>query len=138
MNAFLGKFQLCHIPEIVKVRKRNFEFYQNSLPEYWSQNSEKSLISSFAYGTFVSNRLELFRHLKLNGIESRPLVCGSMGRQPFWIKRYGETRLPIADRVHDYGIYLPNHAQLTSEDILYVSEIFKEIAEPLIQNSVKT
>ena len=61
-----------------------------------------------------------------------------MGRQPFWIKRYGETRLPIADRVHDYGIYLPNHAQLTSEDILYVSEIFKEIAEPLIQNSVKT
>ena len=135
MNAFLGKMQLVQIPEIVKVRKRNFELYQNSLPEYWSQNSEKSLVSSFAYGTFVKNRLEVFKHLKLNGIESRPLVCGSMGRQPFWIKRYGETRLPVADLVHDHGIYLPNHAQLTPEDILYVSEIFKEVAEPYNSNS---
>lgn len=138
MNAYLGKMQLSSIPEIVKIRKRNFELYRKALPDYWSQNSEKSIISSFAYGTFVRNRLEVFRHLKLKGIESRPLVCGSMGRQPFWINRYGETRLTIADRVHDYGIYLPNHAQLTPEDILYVSEMFKEVAEPLIQNLVKT
>ena len=135
---FVPKKPISRYAGIVKSRKRNFELYRQALPDYWSQNSEKSIISSFAYGTFVRNRLEVFRHLKLKGIESRPLVCGSMGRQPFWINRYGETRLTIADRVHDYGIYLPNHAQLTPEDILYVSQMFKEVAEPLIQNLVKT
>jgi len=54
-----------------------------------------------------------------------------MGRQPFWIKRYGVTHLTVADRVHDFGLYLPNHANITPDDISYVARCFKEVAEPL-------
>jgi len=131
LNAYLGILQLQRLPEIISIRKRNYELYQKALPEFWSQISQKSLVSSFAYGTFVNNRLEVFSHLKASGIECRPLVCGSMGRQPFWIKRYGEERLPVADLVHDYGLYLPNHARITPEDIAYVANCFHSVAKPI-------
>ena len=131
LNAFLGRGQLQRLPDIAKAREHNFALYRKALPEFWSQRSERSFVSSFAYGTFVKNRLAVFHHLKSNGIECRPLVCGSMGRQPFWIKRYGVTHLTVADRVHDFGLYLPNHANITPDDISYVARCFKEVAEPL-------
>lgn len=129
LNAFLGSLQLKRLPEIVQIRARNFAHYQKALPEFWSQSSQASFVSSFAFGTFVRNRLELSKHLLSHGIECRPLVCGSMGRQPFWIKKYGVTHLPIADKVHDYGLYLPNHANLSPSDIDYVAECFRQVAK---------
>ena len=54
-----------------------------------------------------------------------------MGLQPFWIKKYGVTHLPVADKVHDYGLYLPNHANITPEDIAYVAEQFRAVAQPI-------
>ncbi|MCB9177164.1 MAG: aminotransferase class I/II-fold pyridoxal phosphate-dependent enzyme [Caldilineae bacterium] len=131
LNAFLGLQQLRKLPEIVQLRSRNFERYRENLPKLWVQRSEGSFVSSFAYGTFVRNRLELARHLRGMGIECRPLVCGSMGRQPFWIRRYGAMNLDVADRVHDYGLYLPNHAALTADDISYITNCVNEVAIPL-------
>ena len=131
LNAYLGRLQLKRLPEIVKVRARNFELYRQALPEFFAQHSPDSFVSSFAFGTFAANRLELSKHLLAKGIECRPLVCGSMGRQPFWIKKFGVTHLPIADKVHDYGLYLPNHANITPEDINYVAEQFRAVAQPL-------
>jgi CDP-6-deoxy-D-xylo-4-hexulose-3-dehydrase len=87
-------------------------------------------LSSFAFGTLVKNRLQVYQYLNENGIESRPLICGSMGLQPMWIRKYGKLNLPNADIVHEYGIYLPNHASLNELDIKYICEKFNEIAEP--------
>jgi CDP-6-deoxy-D-xylo-4-hexulose-3-dehydrase len=130
LNAYLGRLQLKRLPEIAQVRARNFELYRQALPEFWSQSSEGGFVSSFSFGTYAKNRLEVARHLLAQGIECRPLVCGSMGRQPFWIKKYGVTRLPVADKVHDFGLYLPNHANITPEDIAYVAKHFREVAQP--------
>ena len=130
LNAYLGRLQLKRLPEIAKVRARNFELYRQALPEFWSQSSEGGFVSSFSFGTYAKNRLEVSKYMLAQGIECRPLVCGSMGRQPFWIKKYGVTRLPIADKVHDFGLYLPNHANITPEDIAYVAKHFREVAQP--------
>ena len=130
LNAYLGRLQLKRLPEIAQVRARNFELYRQALPEFWSQSSEGGFVSSFSFGTYAKNRLEVSKHMLAQGIECRPLVCGSMGRQPFWIKKYGVTRLPIADKVHDFGLYLPNHANITPEDIAYVAKHFREVAQP--------
>lgn len=130
LNAYLGRLQLKRLPGIAQARARNFELYRQALPEFWSQSSEGGFTSSFAFGTYAQNRLEVSRHLLAHGIECRPLVCGSMGRQPFWIKKYGVTHLPVADKVHDYGLYLPNHANITAEDIAYVAKHFREVARP--------
>ncbi len=130
LNAYLGRLQLKRLPEIAAIRARNFELYRKALPEFWCQTSEGGFVSSFSYGTYAKNRLEVSRHLLAQGIECRPLVCGSMGRQPFWIKKYGVTHLPVADKVHDFGLYLPNHANISPEDIAYVAKHFREVAQP--------
>ena len=57
------------------------------------------------------------------GIETRPLVCGSMGRQPFWIKEYGEVRLDFADKVHEYGLYVPNNHEMSEQEVQYVCDV---------------
>jgi CDP-4-dehydro-6-deoxyglucose reductase, E1 len=131
LNAFLGMSQLKKMPEIAKLRAKHFSVYDRCIDSrFWRQSSRCAELSSFAFGTFVENRLETFHALKDAGIESRPLICGSMGRQPFWIKKYGELPLKIADKVHYNGIYLPNHANLDEEKIHYMAEVFNRVAEP--------
>ncbi|MEO6539649.1 MAG: DegT/DnrJ/EryC1/StrS family aminotransferase, partial [Ferruginibacter sp.] len=132
LNAFLGLGQIKKMDRIVATRAANFELYKKYLGEnYFFQKSDTDILSSFAYGTFAQNRLEVSHHLKSHKIECRPLVCGSMGRQPFWIKKYGEMHLPNADKIHDFGLYLPNHDKITAEEIQFVSEKFKEVAIPI-------
>ncbi len=131
LNAFIGISQLDKMDEIIKVRENNYNFYNKFLDgKYWKQESKFSELSSFAYGTIVENRMEVFNHLKKNNIEVRPLICGSMGKQPFWIKKYGHTPLEVADVIHDYGLYLPNHLYLDEEKIKFVCDKFKEVAVP--------
>jgi CDP-6-deoxy-D-xylo-4-hexulose-3-dehydrase len=131
LNAFIGISQLDKMEEIIKVRENNYNFYNKYLEgKYWKQESKYAELSSFAYGTIVENRMEVFNHLKKNNIEVRPLICGSMGKQPFWIKKYGHTPLEVADVIHDYGLYLPNHLYLDEEKIKFVCEKFKEVAIP--------
>ena len=131
LNAFIGISQLDKMNEITRVRQHNFELYNKFLEgKYWSQESEFDQLSSFAFGTIVENRIEVFNHLKKHDIEVRPLICGSMGKQPFWIKKYGHTPLEVADVVHDYGLYLPNHLYLDEEKIKFVTDKFKEVAIP--------
>jgi len=130
ISAFIGIRQLDKMTAVRAVRERNFRRYRDQLGDFWSQRSEHDALSSFAYATFLENRLEVFQQLRAAQIESRPLVCGSMGRQPFWIDRFGPTHLPVADAVHDNGIYLPNHASLTDDEIDEVVQTFRRFARP--------
>ena len=131
LNARLGIEQLKKIDKISKIRHLNFRRYKNQLPNFWSQKSGLDLISSFGYATFVKNRLEVYKFLKLKKIQTRPLICGNMGQQPFLKKRsFSNKDLINSKYVDAYGIYLPNHANLNFKDIDYVSRVFKEVAEP--------
>jgi CDP-6-deoxy-D-xylo-4-hexulose-3-dehydrase len=130
LNAFLGINQLKKINKISKVRNKNFYYYKKNLIDFWCQESLSNFISSFAFGTLVENRLEVFKYLKKFNIETRPLICGNIGRHPFWIKKYGKQELKNADIVHDYGLYLPNNFNLRKKDIDYISKKFKEVAIP--------
>lgn len=129
LQAFLGRSQLKKLDQIGVIRQRNFNLYRKYLDGFFSQSSPTELLSSFAYGTFVENRLEVAHFLQQEGIESRPLICGNIARHPFWIKEYGIDRnLPNADKVHDYGMYLPNHHNLSEPDISRIATAFKKVA----------
>lgn len=137
LNAFLGISQLKRINDIVNIRERNYNLYKNKLSsKFYSQSNESDVLSNFAFGTFVKNRIEVFKFLKNSEIETRPLICGSMGRQPFWIKNFGELHMPVADLVHDNGIYLPNNLKINKDKIEYISEKFLEIAEPIFLDKI--
>jgi CDP-4-dehydro-6-deoxyglucose reductase, E1 len=131
LSAFLGLSQLDKMDAIAKHREQVFNWYKKELStDFWYQSSDTSNLSAFAYGIFIQNRIEVFSHLRKNSIETRPLICGSMGRQPFWIKRYGMLNLKNADVVHDYGIYLPIHFNISEEQVSYICKKFKEVAQP--------
>lgn len=131
LQAFLGRSQLQTIERITEIRQSNFETYRRLLNDYYSQESENSVTSSFAFGTLVANRNEVHAHLSKNRIECRPLICGNIGRHPFWLNKFGPSKLPLSDTVHDYGIYLPNHHNLTTDDVERVCNVFKDVAVPL-------
>ena len=63
-----------------------------------------------------------------NDIECRPLICGSINQQPFYKewKYKKDTETPNADRIHKYGLYVPNHPLLKEDDILRICDIINE------------
>ena len=133
INAFLGIKQLEVITKYCNKRQELFKCYRDQLSNFWQQKSNTEFVSAFAYGTLVNNPEEVWQNLKENGIESRPLICGSMGLQPFWKKKYGNYySLRYADQVHNNGIYLPINADMTERDVSYVCQKFKKIAIPSV------
>ncbi|MEP0191871.1 MAG: DegT/DnrJ/EryC1/StrS family aminotransferase [Erythrobacter sp.] len=129
LQAFIGRGQIAKLDEIGSIRARNFDIYSDLLTEFFQQKSASEFLSSFAYGTLVENRLEVFEALKAQKIECRPLICGNIARHPFWLREYGVKSLLNADVVHDFGIYLPNHHNLTEDDVVRVADVFRSVAQ---------
>ena len=106
ISAFLGLRQLEKLKKVCNKRHDLFNNYKKLLSGFWCQASGCSLTSSFAYGTFVKNPDAVFSYLRDCNIESRPLICGSLGMQPYWQKYSGGfTSLSVANIVHKNGIY---------------------------------
>ena len=130
LQAFLGINQLNRLDEIVEKRNQNYNLYKSLFDNsFWRPpaSTEHRYISSFAYPVIHPKRAEIVQKLKDNDIDSRPLICGSLGKQPFWIKKYGPTDLKNADHVNDYGFYLPNNHQLEAEEIHCIKETIGEL-----------
>ena len=130
LNAFIGIQQMKVLNKKIKTRFRNFKIFSKNLSNFWSQKSEAKIISNFGYALMVKNRSEVFNFLKKNKIETRPLICGNMGQQPFWIKKYKRPTLPNAEKVHKFGLYLPNHENLTAKQVEFICDKVKIIAKP--------
>ena len=127
LQAFLGLQQLMKIDKIVDARQKNFNDYCELLPIEWGLDVRNhDLVSNFAYPVIVDSPSLVAKKLSEAGVESRPLICGSISRQPFWYERYGKTKLPNADLVHDFGMYLPNNPDMSREEIEYISSFVRE------------
>ena len=70
-------------------------------------------ISFVALASSREHRERVGAALRAEGIETRPLGGGSMGRQPFWVDRFGAQPLPVADRLHETSFMPPNHPYLS-------------------------
>jgi len=62
------------------------------------------------------------KHLEANGVETRPVICGNLARQP--ALAHVEHRVPHpltgADRVMDCGLYWGTHPMMEPAEIAYV------------------
>ena len=125
LQAYIGLGQIDKLDEWGEQRERNFESYQTLIDnDYWKVKPQKdSFISNFAYPVIHPNRNKIVKELQDNNIEVRPMICGSMGTQPFYIKEYGKLELPNVSEVDRYGFYIPNHPKLTYDEILFISKI---------------
>lgn len=131
LQAFIGLSQLDKIDNFSKRRNENYKIYQSLIKNnYWKiKDFDNCYYSNFAYPIITPNIESLANELISSGVECRPLVCGSIGLQPFWIKIYGETKFDFADTVHHYGLYVPNNQDLTESDIKFICDIVNKHTE---------
>ena len=73
--------------------------------------------------------IQIVKKLQENKVEVRPMICGSMGTQPFYVKNYGKKVLPNSSIIDKYGFYIPNHPGLNEDDILKITNIIKSISK---------
>jgi len=127
LQAYIGLTQIDRLDDWGKKREHNYNLYQDSIKTEWKPKSYvDSLTSNFAYPVIHSNREQIVKKLQENKVEVRPMICGSMGTQPFYVKNYGELKLPNVSIIDKCGFYVPNHPKLTPDEILFISNIVNE------------
>ena len=136
LNAFIGLGQLRRLNQISKTRHSNHVKYHNLLSSRFmvqQLGALDTIISSihFAIVAKESNpfcynpsleRDTIVKALKSNKIETRRFTAANIGRHPFWIKGFGLASFPVADRLYNCGLFLPNHPSMTSEDVERVAQ----------------
>jgi CDP-6-deoxy-D-xylo-4-hexulose-3-dehydrase len=125
LQAFLGIEQLKTMHEFSLIRNRNFKIYQTKIKNnFWKiTDFDFCFYSNFSYPIITPKIKELVEELKKHNVESRPLICGSIGKQPYWVNLYGELNLNFANIVHDHGLYLPNNHLMSEEEISQLCDI---------------
>jgi CDP-6-deoxy-D-xylo-4-hexulose-3-dehydrase len=128
LQAFLGIEQLKKLDYIIKKRNENFNLYYNLLDDsIWKPEiRDTDYISNFAYPIIHEKRDEIVENLNKNNIENRPLLAGSLGKQPYWYERYGLAKLASVDDVDTNGFYLPNNHQMGKNEINKICKIINE------------
>lgn len=125
INGFLGNSQLPYLDEIVFKREGNFKLFHYVSKKnddfYPSNFSHMDTVSNFAYPLIMKDeeKTEKYksRFLK-NGVEMRPIIAGSMVRQPFYRKYITEHgKCENADFIHDNGLYFGNNPEMTQSEL---------------------
>jgi len=126
LQAFLGIEQMKKIDHIVSSRQRNFDMYVDIVSPSWGLDvSDHDVVSNFTFPVIARNVSNTVNLLKEAGVESRPLICGSISRQPFWYMRYGHASFKNADIIHDFGLYVPNNPDMTEDEVKEVASIIR-------------
>jgi CDP-4-dehydro-6-deoxyglucose reductase, E1 len=134
LNARLGLSQLGKIERVVARRVENHRIYQSRFTGaegFHCQINPRATICSMSFAAVAASlkhRDVVAAQLRTHGVETRPVAGGSMGRQPFWIERYGAQELPVADRIHERSFSLPNHPGLSASDIAEICDIVLALA----------
>lgn len=126
LQAFIGLGQIDKLDDICKKRNENYQIYQEELSDLKPYMKSIGFSSNFAYPIIHKDRDIIVKNLQEANIEVRPMICGSMGTQPFYVKQYGRNELPNVTEIDKYGFYIPNHPGLSKEDILKITTIIKD------------
>ena len=128
LQAYIGLTQIDKLKDWGERREYNYNLYQELIENnYWKpKTQEHSFTSNFAYPVIHPERNTIVEKLRVNEVEVRPMICGSMGTQPFYAKEYGVLKLPNVTDIDEFGFYVPNHPKLTIEQIKFISNIINE------------
>ncbi len=131
LQAYIGLAQIDKIDDWGKKREHNYNLYYSLIKnDYWKPKSyHNSLTSNFAYPIISPHRDKIVKELQKNKVEVRPMVCGSMGTQPFYVKKYGRLELPNVTEVDRHGFYVPNHPSLIEEEIEFICDIINKVID---------
>lgn len=129
--GFIGCEQLKYIEEINNKRNQNFFCYQNAIsqnPDFQKLDiTDMTFVSNFAYPIICKDK-ETFNKYKekFSDVEIRPIVGGSMSKQPFYLDIFPQRyKCPNAEKIHEVGFYIPNNPELTGVEIEKICNLLK-------------
>lgn len=131
IQGFLGSDQLKYLDTMINIRDRNYrelekiylntDFIKMTVPDM-------TKISNFAFALICKTKAQRDKYMQLaksKGIEIRPVVCGNVKNQAFFIKHVkGKFHLPNAEKIHNAGFYFGNNPELTKEEIKLLVKTF--------------
>ena len=119
LQAFIGLRAIDKLDKYTDIRNKNFHYYLNNIKnnELNIQNSSDCFISNFAMPIVSKNKETIVKNLIENNIECRPLIAGNLGNKPFWYENFEEIYMKNSELIDKYGFYIPNHQDLTQEQL---------------------
>lgn len=139
LDAFLGLRQLERLDDMLERRRRIWDEYDRHMMDAaWRPVPPVgSRVAGFAWPLLSPERSALAAVLELRGVETRPLVCGSIGRQPWFVDRYGAVPLRVADLVHAHGLYVPINPQLSEDEVKEIAQLCLEAGSGSVRRAVE-
>lgn len=123
LQAFIGLKVIDRLDEYSNKRRNNFFNYKDKIKENDINLIEREgdFVSNFAIPMLNRKRDEIVKELQNNNIEVRPLIAGNMANKPMWGKK--QKDLPNCDLIDKFGFYIPNHQDLTINEIDLITNI---------------
>lgn len=128
LQAFIGLRAIDKLDGYSNNRNINFKRYLKFIKKNELQilDLDTNFISNFAFPIVNKNKNKIIEKLIKNNIEVRPLIAGDMSKKPMWFEYYGEQHLPNSELVNEFGFYIPNHQDLTEDEINWICKIINE------------
>tara|TARA_R110000803_G_scaffold154771_4_gene219559 strand:- start:41 stop:1210 length:1170 start_codon:yes stop_codon:yes gene_type:complete len=125
LQAFIGLRVIDRLDDYAEKRRVNFFKYQDKIKHNTLDIGERTgdYISSFAIPIVNGRRNELVKKLQTAGIEVRPLIAGNMANKPMWLHENEPVSLPNCEDLDKFGFYIPNHQDLTEDNIKTITNI---------------
>lgn len=128
IQAVIGLGQLDKLEWTIKRRSENHELYRTRLGRnfYIQKYSSDMEVCSIHFAILAQNseqRDKIARALTKNSIETRLYSAGNLGLHPFWYDNYGKFQAPMATRIYNCGLFLPNNPSLEPKDIEFISNV---------------
>ncbi len=127
VQGAFGSIQLKKLPSFVEARRNNTEDWNKKLDRFseffdFQVETKNAKSSCFGYPLICNpnrgvNRKELVYHLNKSGIETRPIICGNITRQPA-MKKYNHRivgELENSNLIMDQAFSFGNHQALNEE-----------------------
>jgi CDP-6-deoxy-D-xylo-4-hexulose-3-dehydrase len=126
LQAFIGLRAIKKLDDYSKKRRQNFKYYISKLKTNLLDLGEKpnDYISSFAIPVVHPKRNDIIKDLIDNGVEVRPLIAGNMANKPMW--KGDKEGLNNCELIESQGFYIPNHQDLSKEDIDIIVNIINK------------
>lgn len=119
LQAFIGLRAIDKLDNYAGTRNKNFHYYLDNIKnnELNIQVNSEDFVSNFAMPIISKNKKAIVKNLIENNIECRPLIAGNLGNKPFWYENFGEVYMKNSNTIDKYGLYIPNHQDLTQEQL---------------------
>jgi CDP-6-deoxy-D-xylo-4-hexulose-3-dehydrase len=125
LQAFIGLRAIDKLDSFSKTRNENFNYYYSNIKnnDLNLKIDKENFISNFAMPILSKDKEPIVKNLIKNNIECRPLIAGNLANKPFWYENFTKPELKNCELIDKYGFYIPNHQDLTKNDMNKIIKI---------------